>query len=85
MNQTPWFTNQGVWSQIGLNNQNFNQLNTAFGQASGQFMTPYFAAVDDSGNVYVADYTNDRIQKFANPATPAISATWGRVKATYRR
>ena len=47
------------------------------GQGAGQFNHPYFAAVDDSGNVYVADYDNNRIQKFVNPATPTLPATWG--------
>jgi DNA-binding beta-propeller fold protein YncE len=33
----------------------------------GQFMTPTGVATDGSGNVYVADTNNNRIQKFACP------------------
>jgi len=34
------------------------------GTGNGQFNQPYDVDVDSSGNVYVADTTNDRIQKF---------------------
>ncbi|MCX6043285.1 MAG: 6-bladed beta-propeller, partial [Caldilinea sp.] len=34
------------------------------GSGSGQFSFPYGVAVDSSGNVYVADLGNDRVQKF---------------------
>jgi sugar lactone lactonase YvrE len=34
------------------------------GSGSGQFNQPHGVAVDSSGNVYVADYGNSRIQKF---------------------
>jgi DNA-binding beta-propeller fold protein YncE len=34
------------------------------GTGDGQFLTPWGAAVDNRGNVYVADYENHRIQKF---------------------
>jgi DNA-binding beta-propeller fold protein YncE len=33
----------------------------------GQFWHPYGVAVDSSGNVYVADTDNNRIQKFGMP------------------
>ena len=35
------------------------------GGANGQFRQPYSVAVDGDGNIYVADYGNDRIQKFS--------------------
>ena len=35
------------------------------GNAPGQFNAPYFVAVDPTGNVFVADTYNNRVQKFA--------------------
>ena len=35
-----------------------------FGTGDGQLNRPGGVATDSSGNVYVADYLNDRIQKF---------------------
>jgi hypothetical protein len=40
------------------------------GSGDGQFEQPYAVAVDSSGNVYVADTMNHRIQKFAAPTSP---------------
>ena len=34
------------------------------GKGDGQFGWPADVAVDNRGNVYVADYANNRIQKF---------------------
>jgi streptogramin lyase len=45
------------------------------GTGNGQFNNPVGAAVDSSGNVYVADYGNHRIQKF-NPNGDFITQ-WG--------
>lgn len=45
------------------------------GGGDGQFQAPYGVAADPSGNVYVADYGNLRIQKFAD--TGAYLAQWG--------
>jgi len=36
------------------------------GSEDGKFDTPYDVAVDLAGNVYVADSSNDRIQKFTS-------------------
>ena len=45
------------------------------GAGSGQFDRPYGVAVDASGNVYVADMGNDRIQKFTSSGT--YLTQWG--------
>lgn len=45
------------------------------GTATGQFDTPYSVAVDPSGNVYVVDGLNQRIQKFGNDGL--FVTTWG--------
>lgn len=34
------------------------------GSENGQFSWPYGIAIDNTGNIYVADTDNDRIQKF---------------------
>src|SRR5438876_40075 len=46
------------------------------GTGDGQFDFPFGVATDGSGNVYVADYGNDRIQKF--DASGTFVTTWGR-------
>jgi hypothetical protein len=38
--------------------------------------------VDFQGSIYVCDL--DRIQKYAYPATPARTTSWGRLKSAYR-
>ena len=45
------------------------------GSGSGQFNTPRGIAVDSSGNVYVADAGNNRVEKFSSGGT--FIATWG--------
>ena len=40
--------------------------------ASGAFYNPCGVAVDSAGNVYVADYGNNRIQKFAPAGTTPV-------------
>jgi sugar lactone lactonase YvrE len=45
------------------------------GSGDGQFGMPIDVAVDGSGNVYVADLRNDRIQKFTNTGT--FLTRWG--------
>jgi DNA-binding beta-propeller fold protein YncE len=46
-----------------------------WGSQPGQFTAPYGVAVDVSGNVYVADSGNNRIQKLG--ADGAVLAIWG--------
>ncbi len=56
-----------------------------WGTQPGQFWTPLGMAVGPTGELYVTDANNHRVQKFsATPATPARSSTWGRVKSLYR-
>ena len=49
----------------------------ANGTGDGQFNSPNDVAVDSSGNVYVADAGNDRIQKFNSNGT--FITKWGSV------
>ena len=50
--------------------QNFGNTGTE----SGQFRAPQDVTVDSAGNIYVADYGNDRIDRF-NPANFAGTFT----------
>jgi len=45
------------------------------GSGNGQFNNPYSVAVDSSGNVYVADTGNNRIQTFSSTGT--YQTQWG--------
>jgi tripartite motif-containing protein 71 len=45
------------------------------GSGHGQFIVPAGVAVDTSGNVFVVDSYNDRIQKFTSAGT--FIRTWG--------
>jgi len=47
----------------------------SYGSGDGQFERPYGVAVDSSGNVYVADCVNSRIQKFSSTGT--FLSKWG--------
>jgi DNA-binding beta-propeller fold protein YncE len=47
----------------------------SLGSADGQFNVPIGIALDSSGNVYVADVFNHRIQKFTNDGT--FIRSWG--------
>ena len=47
----------------------------SFGSGNGQFESPVGVATDGSGNVYVADTGNNRIQKF--DASGTFLTTWG--------
>ena len=56
----------------------------SYGSAPGQFYGPWGVAVDASGNVYVADNNNHRIQKFCYGPIAVQNTTWGRVKSMFR-
>jgi tripartite motif-containing protein 71 len=45
------------------------------GTGDGQFNYPYGVALDSSGNVYVADSGNNRVQKFNSDGT--FISKWG--------
>ena len=45
------------------------------GSDEGQFLEPAGVAVDSSGNVYVSDFSNNRIQKFTGNGT--FISKWG--------
>jgi len=47
----------------------------SFGNGTGQFHIPTGVAIDSSGNVYVADTGNDRIEKFTSTGTFILQ--WG--------
>ena len=46
----------------------------SYGAQAGQFNTPWRLACDADGNVFVADWRNDRVQAFT-PRRPASSAS----------
>jgi sugar lactone lactonase YvrE len=48
----------------------------ALGSAGGDFFTPEGIATDSGGNVYVADFSNSRVQKFDSSGT--FLRTWGK-------
>jgi sugar lactone lactonase YvrE len=51
-----------------------------YGNMDGQFNGPHGVAVDASGNVYVVDYGNSRIQKFMSNGT--YLTQWGTTPGT---
>jgi DNA-binding beta-propeller fold protein YncE len=51
----------------------------------GTLPLPAYLACDPAGYLYVADVMHDRVVKYKyDVSTPAATATWGKVKATYR-
>ena len=53
------------------------QSNSTAGSAANQFNSPFGVHVDGSGNIYVADYNNHRIQKWAPGATSGTTVAGG--------
>jgi hypothetical protein len=72
INQTPWFSNPQIRAQIGLNEQAFTQLNTAYGQA----YTKYNSGVSTLGNNLTPEQRIQRMQdlqnRFYKDFTPAV-------------
>lgn len=58
--------------QIGSGSSSCNASNPC---PDGVYNAPRDAATDSAGNVYIADYTNDRMQKFS--AAGAFIVAWG--------
>ncbi len=47
------------------------------GSGDGQFDNPYYIAIDSSGNLYITDYVNNRVQKFDSSGN--FITKWGSV------
>jgi DNA-binding beta-propeller fold protein YncE len=62
-------------TSVFTNNYQFVAKWGTSGTGNGQFQGPAGVAVDSSGNVYVADTINNRIQKFTS--TGAFITAWG--------
>jgi hypothetical protein len=58
INQTPWFSNQGIRSQLNLNDQQFNALNKAYGQA----YTNYSSNLGQLGNTLTPQERAQKMQ-----------------------
>jgi len=54
------------------------------GSGPGQFNGPYGVAVSSSGDIYVTDRGNHRVQRFGDPAVSTVRGSWGRLKSLYR-
>ncbi|HET7904223.1 MAG TPA: hypothetical protein VFM17_06670 [Candidatus Eisenbacteria bacterium] len=54
------------------------------GSGPGEFIGPSCVARDDAGNLYVMDFWNERVQKFAAVTTATTQTTWGALKNRYR-
>ena len=65
--------------QAPVNDSNYSVVRGwgSSGSENGQFITPWGVAVDPSGNVYVADNQNNRVQKFTSDGK--FITKWGSV------
>lgn len=54
------------------------------GSGNGQFAGRLGIATDASGNVYIVDWGNDRVEKFGSAATVTKNFTRGGIKRLYR-
>ena len=52
------------------------------GTGDGEFDEPAGIGISSSGEIYIVDSMNQRIQKYTT-TTPVIPVTWGRIKALY--
>ena len=62
-------------NQTSLSGSMFVKAWGSKGSDEGQFLEPAGVAVDSSGNVYVSDFSNNRIQKFTSNGT--FITKWG--------
>jgi hypothetical protein len=70
-NRIQKFTSSGTF----MDKWGANGGNGSWGSGNGEFNMPWGVAVDSSGNVYVADSSNHRIQKLASSGT--FLTRWG--------
>ena len=73
LNGTPVSTVSNTWNTIGSTVAGGNEQ----GGNANQLNNPCGVYVDGSGNVYVADYNNHRIQRWAPGATSGITVAGG--------
>ena len=65
----------------------------ALGTGNGEFNHPSGVATDCTGNVYVTDYGNNRVEKFGNPAAqppcvvprPSNALSFGKLKLNRKK
>jgi sugar lactone lactonase YvrE len=75
------FTRAWGWG-VGDGAEQFETCTSAcqqglFGGGAGEFYNPYGVAIDPSGNVYVADVSNLRVQEFSSAGTFIKAWGWG--------
>jgi hypothetical protein len=75
------FTRAWGWG-VGDGAEQFETCTSAcqpglFGGGAGEFYNPYGVAIDPSGNVYVADVSNFRVQEFSSAGTFIKAWGWG--------
>ncbi|MEX0992770.1 MAG: hypothetical protein WDZ37_02125 [Solirubrobacterales bacterium] len=66
-----------TFDAIFLGRWGANGGNGSSGTAEGQFNNPYGVAADSSGNIYVTDASNSRVQKFTPQGTFVSAWGWG--------
>jgi DNA-binding beta-propeller fold protein YncE len=54
------------------------------GSGDGQFGSLGGLAVGASGNVYVSDFGNNRVEKFGDVPTATLRPSWGKLRTLYR-
>lgn len=73
-NQINWYLN-GTLVDTTLPPIRIVAGNNGYGSAANQLIFPNSMYVDAAGNIYIADQSNNRIQKFPAGSTSAINAT----------
>ena len=64
-------------SAIALASPKYSLKFGALGEAAGQLKKPAGAAIDGSGNVWIADHTNNRLAEFTASGTFVQAVGWG--------